>query len=73
MRASLSLDELKKVRSPDPLEQATKEWGSESDFDLALQLRYEGMQQMQETTRIFASAGAAASRLGIATQDAASN
>ncbi|TPP65233.1 hypothetical protein FGIG_11716 [Fasciola gigantica] len=71
--ASQSLGDLKEVRSPDRLEPATKEGGSESDFDLALQLRYGAMQQMQEIIRIFASAGAAASSSGIATQDAASN
>ncbi|TPP67769.1 Protein FAM63A [Fasciola gigantica] len=71
--ASLSLDNMKEVCSPDLLEQAMKEWGSGSDFDLALRLQYEEMQLMQDTAKISAPAGAAAPRRGIATQDAANN
>lgn len=58
--ASLSMDNLKEVCSPDLLEQALREWGSGSDFDLALRLQYEEMKQMQETTTLSSPTSAAA-------------
>lgn len=47
-------------RSSDLLEQALKEWGSGSDFDLALRLQYEEMRQMQEATTLSSPTSAAA-------------
>ncbi|VDP79355.1 unnamed protein product [Echinostoma caproni] len=47
---SLSADNLKDICSEDILEQAKKELGSGSDLDLALQLQFEGVQQMQQAS-----------------------